>query len=159
MEEKKKAAEESQAKKPGILKRRFSVIIVVLLVQAAASYFLVTQLIAPKIKGSKADREKQIGSVYLVKDVITNPAQTAGTRFLNVTVGLEAEGKHISDELGKRDPQIRDILIDILASKTIEQLIGIESRKRIREDILSQVNKVLITGKVVNVYFVSFVLQ
>jgi len=147
--------------KRSYIRRYLPFVLPVLLVQAVAAYLLVTKVIAPRVQHAQRDGGgiEEMGEVYIVKDVITNPAETAGTRFLNVTVGLEVRDKKALNELKRRGPQVRDILIDILSSRTIAQLSGTDNRRSLREEILARMNGILGGERLVNVYFVDFVLQ
>ncbi|RKY65864.1 MAG: hypothetical protein DRQ02_09670 [Candidatus Latescibacterota bacterium] len=148
------------------LKKRWPLLVGLFLLQAALAYLLVTKVVAPMVqtrqteaKQSVASESQGIGEIYVIKDIITNPAKTAGTRFVNVTLGLELERGAGTEEIEKRVPQIRDVLLDIFCSKTVEQLSGVENREALRQEILTQVNGLLSDAKVIGVYFIDFVLQ
>lgn len=107
--------------------------------------------------GGPFDDDKRY--TYFVKDMIVNPAATAGTRFLNVTLAFEygREGLHV--ELQEQDFRIRDALIGILISKRIDEIDGADDKERLRREILQTVNRLLTKGKIRKVYFTNFVMQ
>jgi flagellar FliL protein len=69
---------------------------------------------------------------------------------------LDAE---VQRELGKRLPQIKNQINNILSSKTIAQIQTPNGREQLRREILERVNGMLINGRVSNVYFEEFVYQ
>ena len=54
---------------------------------------------------------------------------------------------------------VRDLLITILSSRTVEQLTNAADREMMREEIANRINKLLGPQKVLAVYFVDYVLQ
>jgi len=138
------------------------------LVQLAVVYFLVVKFIAPAsaapaAEPARASEQKETPesakSIYVVKDVIVNPAGTNGTRFLLTTVGFEISGVEREKELEKKEVQVRDVLNTILTSKGLEDLAGNEQREALRKEILQRVGEMLPAGSLTNVYFSKFIIQ
>lgn len=107
--------------------------------------------------GDERDNGKRYS--YFVKDIIVNPAATAGTRFLNVTLVFEYSKSDLQAELQEQDFRIRDALIGIFISKRIDEVDGPDDKERLRQEILFAVNRLLTKGKVKKVYFTNFVMQ
>jgi len=99
------------------------------------------------------------GEIYQVQDIIVNPAASEGRRFLNVTVGFEYYDSATAAELEARDVQVRDMLISLFSSRTVEELDDLSEKEDLKREILRKVNVILKRGKVVRVYFVNFVMQ
>ncbi len=97
--------------------------------------------------------------VYVVKDLIVNPAGTNGLRFLLTTIGLEVTSEATVQELTKRTVQVHDDIINILTSKTLPELDDVTARDSLKVEIKRSVNADLTTGKVLNVYFSKFIIQ
>ena len=139
------------------------------LVQLAVVYFLVVKFVAPGAaapapagEAAKAAEQKdalEAKSIYVVKDVIVNPAGTNGTRFLLTTVGFEINGVEREKEIEKMEVQVRDVLNTILTSKGLEDLSGNEQREALRKEILQKVSTMLPAGSLTNVYFSKFIIQ
>jgi len=96
--------------------------------------------------------------------IVVNPAGTGGLRFASVQVNLGVTSQVVFDAIEGRSltSRIRDTLIGILSSKTIEQLdprfhegLKVEMRAKLNE-FLSPVNN---PAAVKRVYFQGFVLQ
>ncbi|MBK7258326.1 MAG: flagellar basal body-associated FliL family protein [Ignavibacteriae bacterium] len=98
-------------------------------------------------------------NIYIVKDVILNPAGTNGTRFLLTTVGFEVSTAEAKKEIEAKDVQVRDALNTILTAKSLTTLSMPENRDSIRQEITERVGKLLRTGKLSNVYFSKFIIQ
>jgi len=94
-----------------------------------------------------------------ISDLVVNPAETDGTRYVCATVSLESSGTVVAEEIKQRESQIRDALIKILGKRTVTELSSLTVRERIREEIKDSVNGLLASGEVEGVYFSNFVLQ
>ncbi len=160
--------------KPAGKSKKALIITAVVALQLVAAYFLVGFFLRhddPDSPGTPAPvSEKQAAvsqrgddpsfdHVYVVKDLIVNPAGTNGLRFLLTTIGLEVTSEETVKELEKRDVQIHDSIIGILTSKTLPELDDVSTRDTLKVSIKSQINKELVTGTVVNVYFSKFIIQ
>ncbi|MCL4539911.1 MAG: flagellar basal body-associated FliL family protein [Bacteroidetes bacterium] len=124
--------------------------------QAAPSTAASTQTTADPADGGT---DPNFDHVYVVKDMIVNPAGTNGLRFLLTTIGLEVTSEATVQELQKRTVQIHDAIINILTSKTLPELDDISSRDSLKVEIKRKLNQDLTTGSVLNVYFSKFIIQ
>ncbi len=149
-------------------KKTFMIGIPIFVVQLAIIYFLMAKFIAasPHVENStaKAEEESQKAesatqNIFLIKDVIINPAGTNGTRFLLTTVGIEVSTPEAQQELEKKEVQVRDLLNSILTSKGLNDLVSIEQRELLRGEISKKVGELLKSGKLRNVYFSKFIIQ
>ncbi|HUI10294.1 MAG TPA: flagellar basal body-associated FliL family protein [Bacteroidota bacterium] len=136
------------------------------LVQLAVVYFLVAKFVAPastpagpQTRAAEPKETAEAKSIFVVKDVIVNPAGTNGTRFLLTTVGFEINGIEREKELEGKEVQVRDVLNTILTSKGLEDLSGNEQREALRKEILQKVGEMLPAGSLTNVYFSKFIIQ
>lgn len=107
-------------------------------------------------EGGEAGAEPNI---YIVKDLILNPAGTNGTRFLLTTVGFEVSNAEAKKELEAKDVQVRDALNTVLSAKTLGSLSVPEKRDSLREEISEKVGKLLHSGELTSVYFSKFIIQ
>jgi flagellar FliL protein len=107
---------------------------------------------------SKSETPKDTEMV-MVDDIIVNPAGTGGTRFLSASIGFEISSKESVERFNKRLPIIRDALISILGSKTLEQLSDAKEKEIARYQIRKRIAQLLETEEIAGVYFTDFVLQ
>lgn len=138
----------------------------VLALQAGGSVVLVKKLVPPKppaVSGEALQKnthgKKDFGLVYLVEDVIVNPAGSPGRRFLNTSVAFVYDEGKVGSELEQRDVQIRDMLLRVLGSYRADQLANPSFRDSLRAAVLQEVNRILNSGEVSEVYFATFVMQ
>jgi flagellar FliL protein len=99
------------------------------------------------------------GNFYTIESIVVNPAGTAGTRFLSCGVSFELENSADLKALEAKGVQIKDILITILSSKTVDELSDITQRNKMRRQILFVVNRFAAPTKAKAVYLTDFVLQ
>lgn len=109
--------------------------------------------------GNEAAAGEGTGEVFLIEDIIVNPAGTGGRRFLSASVGFELVSPQASDLMMSREAIVRDALITILSSQSIPQLSDFKHRERLRQLIKLRVQNLLHTEEVAAVYFTEFVLQ
>ncbi len=140
----------------------------VFLVQLAVVYLLVSKFVAPSQGTAQAEPAKaaetkessdQAKSIFVVKDIIVNPAGTNGTRFLLTTVGFEINGAEREKDLERKEVQVRDVLNTILTSKGLDELVKPDQREQLRKEIFQKVGEMLPAGVLTNVYFSKFIIQ
>jgi flagellar FliL protein len=105
------------------------------------------------------DATGEESTFHTVESIVVNPAGTAGTRFLSCSVNFEVASKGDLKAFAALDVQIRDLLITILSSKTVEELADVTDRNRMRREMLSVINKLTAPAKAKAVYLTDFVLQ
>jgi flagellar FliL protein len=97
--------------------------------------------------------------LFVVKDLVVNPAGTGGLRYLLTSVGIEVTNEKAFAEIQSKEVIVSDILINVLSSKTLEELSDVSRRKELRREIAKKVDEILSNGKVHNVYFSKFIIQ
>ncbi len=105
----------------------------------------------------KEEEEDFVGKMIPLETFLVNPSGTRGNKLLKVNMELEVEGEAIAIEIDKRKPQIRDIIIILLSSKTYAQLSSPEGKDFLREEIRDTVNSFMTKGKVKRVLFTEFI--
>lgn len=164
--------EETRTAKPAGKSRKLFVIVAVVVAQLVAAYFLVGLFLkhdgtdtpgdaaSEKVNEEKASSSgANFDNVFIVKDLIVNPAGTNGLRFLLTTIGLEVSSAQTEKECEKRNVEIHDAIINILTSKTLPQLDEVDSRDSLKTEIKDALNRDLTTGSVLHVYFSKFIIQ
>ena len=72
-----------------------------------------------------------IGILYPLDTFTVNLKSDAGRRYLKVTMSLELEGEELSLELDAKSPVIRDRVIRILTSKTLEEISSKKGKQKV----------------------------
>ena len=139
-------------------------------VQVVLIYFLITRFLAPANPSAPTttppEHEAGVSAVedpaqriFVVKDLIVNPAGTNGTRFLLTTIGFEVTSPQAKQELEVKEVQLRDVLNTILTSKGMDDLVDVQKREDLRHEISKQVGELMRQGSLANVYFSKFIIQ
>lgn len=104
-------------------------------------------------------RLSSIGVLYPLDTFTVNLKSDAGRRYLKVTMSLELDGKEISMELDSKSPVIRDRVIRILTSKTLEEISSAKGKQKVSQQIMDTLNAMISDGQIQGIYFTEFVIQ
>lgn len=111
--------------------------------------------------GSEISSRKlsEIGILYPLDTFTVNLKSDAGRRYLKATISLELNGEELSIELDNKSPVVRDRIIRILTSKTLEEISSKKGKKKVSEQIIDTLNSMIVDGHVKGIYFTEFVIQ
>jgi len=101
----------------------------------------------------------QIGILYPLDTFTVNLKSDSGRRYLKVTISLELEGQELSNELDAKSPVLRDRIIRILSSKTLEEISSRKGKQKVSDQIMDTINSMLTDGRIKGIYFTEFVIQ
>lgn len=96
--------------------------------------------------------------IHTLENLVLNPAQTQGTRFLMVTLALEVKDEGVAAQLVARDAELRDVVLRVLGAHTVEQLADLKTREVLRTVLRDSV-RTLVPRGVNRIYFPQFVIQ
>lgn len=172
--------EKSSMKKPKLL----IIGLPVFVVQLVLVYFITANILIKNTEGSnqsstsnekieaETDEEQSSDStsennsskgsgnfIYNVDDVIINPANTNGKMLLLTSIGLDCEKEEVKKNLESKQIVVKDIIISVLSSKSVEQLSQMAYRDSIKIEITSRLKSQLPDAKINNVYFSKFIIQ
>ncbi len=114
--------------------------------------------------GSNSDIQESrnlsdIGILYPLDTFTVNLKSDAGRRYLKVTMSLELEGEELSLELDSKSPVLRDRIIRILTSKTLEEISSKKGKQKVESQIMDTLNAMISDGQIRGIYFTEFVIQ
>lgn len=172
-EEEKEESTESEGKEKGGGSNIVLILIVVLLVLVLAIGGVVAYLMlsgderddGASVKQEKVVKKRRhgddtaIGPMYPLDKFTVNLMSDNGRRYLVAKINLEEDGDELTPELDKKKPMIRDIIISILSSKTVEEISTVKGKEKLKQEIMSAINKRLDDGQIRHVYFTQFVIQ
>ena len=171
-EEKENQEVEQEPKKEGGNKLLLIVIIVLLLlllvIGGLVAYFLLSgndntqqppQQQQKIEKKHKVDSMAEIGPIYPLDPFVVNLVSTNADRYLKCKIDLELDSPDLQKEIDKKLPAIRDLIIQILSSKSVEEIQTAKGKQKLKEEIKRKINEILTTGEIKNVYFTEFVIQ
>ena len=102
----------------------------------------------------------EFGEFMEMDGVVVNPRGTDGRRYLMVKVGAEAAEAATLERLDALRPAATDAVINLLTSRTVEELSDIARRDSLKEEVRTRFNEILgEDGPVTRVYFTQYVLQ
>jgi flagellar FliL protein len=100
-----------------------------------------------------------IGILYPLDTFTVNLKSDSGRRYLKVTMSLELEGEELSLELDAKSAVLRDRIIRILTSKSLEEISSKKGKQKLSEQIKEVLNAMLTDGSIKGIYFTEFVIQ
>lgn len=112
-----------------------------------------------RAKASKRIEGLDVGPMYPLDGFTINLLSDSGRRYLKATINLELMDEETAAELETKDPVIRDIVIRVLTSKTLEEIATAKGKEKLKDQLVNQINLRLRDGEIKNVYFVEFVIQ
>ena len=116
-----------------------------------------------RVKGpAKEKREatkKVQGYIYNMDPFVVNLAEQKQPTYLKIRISLESKEVKVNEEYEKRLPQLRDMILTVLSSKSYMDISDSEGKKRLREEITSKLNHLLRSFQVKTVYFTEFIIQ
>jgi flagellar FliL protein len=100
-----------------------------------------------------------IGMLWPMEPFIVNLRDNNGERYLKVVLQLEVSQPAVVSELDLLKPKLRDSTLDLLGSKSYQELQELSGKQKLRDDIMIRLNSFLTSGKIVRIYFTEFVIQ
>jgi len=80
-------------------------------------------------------------------------------RYLKLRVEMEISGEEAKTELTSRQAQIRDAILVILTTKTLQDVQYLQGKNQLKQEIMAAVTKIVTPGKVKQIFFTDFVVQ
>lgn len=137
-----------------------SIVILVIIITGVASFTFFTYF---SVSGDEENREEvqsieDIRPTYQVGDFTVNISNNNQISFVRASLVFELENAELAEELDKRSSQIRDRIISTLRAQN-EEILEEPGADTIKEIVKEQINQLLISGKVTNVWFTDLVVQ
>jgi len=143
------------------------IIAVVGLLMLGVGIFVGIKFLAPtdsvpaKMEGTKEIRKIDEGAapvVYPLDTFVVNLTGGGGRRYLKVRMTFEiAAGE--KENLDKNLYKIRDSLLILLSSKTLEDVLEAEGKYSLREEMKARLDRIAGKGAVKEIYLEEFVVQ
>jgi flagellar FliL protein len=165
-EEEKKEGEATE--KSGGSKKIIIIAVVAVLLLAAIGAGVFFALSSGKSEGSHDAAEEEVseeavdehaagGAVLPLETFIVN-LQVKGS-FLKTSIQLEFAEPQLPPTMEKDVPKVRDAIIRILSSKAAADILSVEGKEALREDLIEAINQSLGSEDVVDAYFTEFIIQ
>jgi flagellar protein FliL len=100
-----------------------------------------------------------LGVMFPLDPFIVNLAGSEGKRFLKVTISLELSTPEVHAELKENIQKITDSILVLLSSKSFEDVYSVRGKFRLKDEVVTRVNRFLVVGHVKDAYFTEFIIQ
>ena len=145
------------------------------IVQLVAVYFITANFLLNRVEGStpngsRANTENtsekegsnkiELGKyIFLIEDVIVNPAGTEGKKLLLASIGFDLSNENEQNELKSKEVLVKDVIVSTLSSKSLEQLSDSSYRDKLKNEIGQKVTTLIPDLKLNAVYFSKYIIQ
>jgi len=149
----------------------------IFIVQLVVVYFITANVLLNKIQNGHTSAEpvpaetkkeaeqpktanNELGKfVYMVEDVVVNPANSEGKRLLLSSLGFDISTQEEHEELKSKEFLLKDAIISIMSSKDVARLSNIAYRDTLRTEIIKRLSALMPKVKVNTIYFSKYILQ
>jgi len=114
---------------------------------------------APAEGGEGGEGAAAEAAVHLLDNLVLNPAGSNGSRFLLLSVAIEASSAATVDTFKSRDAELRDIVLTALGTKTVDELTDMSKRDVFKADLTKSIDEHFGKKAVKRLYFPQFVVQ
>lgn len=111
-------------------------------------------------EGLEAPGEAQeVGIIHPLGSFVVNLLDPGNLRYVNCRIELEVADTSVVKQITSREAQFKDAVISLVGNKSYEDLMGIEGKTRVREELMVRFNRLLTEGQIARVYLTEFVVQ
>lgn len=102
---------------------------------------------------------KDVETLFPLEIFIVNLKSDNGKRYLKVEIYIEYSDKEFNAELNLKLAVIRDKIIRILTSKTLDEMYSIKGKDKLSNEIKDSLNILIGNETIKNIYFNEFIIQ
>jgi len=152
-----KVADENNEGNNNNLMKLIAIFLLMVIVAAGTSYGVITYLTSTQQEEQKEEK-KEFGPTYTLGDFTVNLSDSGGYQFIKASIVVEVSDEKVIEELEKRSPQLRDVLISNMREASVDE-IEEPGAKTLKRNIKNELNTVLNEGQIENVWFTQLVIQ
>ncbi|HCP45735.1 MAG TPA: hypothetical protein DIU15_06820 [Deltaproteobacteria bacterium] len=90
---------------------------------------------------------------------VVNLLDAGRTRYINARIEVEVDTEATARVIRNNQTKFRDAVISLIGNRTYADLMDVEGKARLREDLNVRFNRLLSNGQVHRIYFTEFVVQ
>jgi len=109
--------------------------------------------------GEGKEGGKAAATSYGLEPFIVNIYDGQEIRYLKLKVEFEMVNPEVKAELDTKVAPLRDAVLILLTTKTMQEIQDLQGKNTLREQILAAANRIAGANKVSKVYFTDFVVQ
>ncbi len=99
------------------------------------------------------------GEMATIAPFVANLNDPLGKRYIKIGFEVELVDVSAVDSFEKYIIKIKNMLLILLGSKTPQEMLGPKNQIRLQQEIVDRINLILGEGKVLNIYFSTYILQ
>jgi len=149
---------------------KWTILVAGIIVAIAGTVLLAKYILWPQYKKYKEQKKvaqkveekengKEMGPIFTIGDLTVNPYGSNGLRFVIAEIALEAESEDSIEELKKREPQIKDLLIRYFRQRSTNQILNPAFQDSSTKSLREEINSRLYKGKIDSLYYLKLVVQ
>ena len=97
--------------------------------------------------------------VVTLPSFLVNLSDPLGRRYIKLTLDVEVTDQDAASVLESASAKVRDAVILLLSSKSYADLASLESKLLLKNELVTRLNQIIGSSKVVRVYFTELVIQ
>jgi len=137
---------------------KYFLVLLFLVGQGYLAYAIVDKYYPDFYYSMNAKSPDDIG-IYELDELVVNPANTNGKRFLMVEISLEVDDKANFIKLDNNKVRLKQEIMEALSAHTIPELVKVEERDELRQELIDLINSIIEVRSVRNLYFTKYVMQ
>ncbi|NBW83326.1 hypothetical protein EBR21_16380, partial [bacterium] len=103
--------------------------------------------------------DESFGETFALPKMDLNLGNPLENRYLRIGVSIEyTGGKTQQDELKKREPQLKDLIISSVSSRTRLELLTEKGKEKLRRELINKINETF-ERPVKTIYFTDFLVE
>ncbi len=158
-EEEKPEVQEKEIKKFNKKKLLIFLMIGIFIIIVAGSMVFLMGFKKESEKEAKERYNPKNTVLYQMEPIVVNLFDPTGKRYLQLRLTLELLNKKLEEEIKAREPQIMDIIISTLSSKTPEEVLQPEAKEMIKQELLGKINTSFGKEIVLNIYITQYIVE
>jgi flagellar protein FliL len=151
--------QENKSSKKSYLK--LIIIASIVLVLGAGGFFGYSKFKKSSEATAAIPKKQKVSIICPLKSFVVNllDKRGVGKRYLKVTIEVEVGGEDGKQLIDSHNPQLRDSILLLLSSQTLEEINTMDGKLALKQELLSRMKQVLGNGVVRRIYFTEFVVQ
>jgi flagellar protein FliL len=106
-----------------------------------------------------AEPSREVGVIHPLGSFVVNLLDPGNLRYINCRIEVEVEDSDTVRQITAREAQFKDAVISLLGNQSYEDVLGLEGKSQLREELLVRFNRLLPEGQISRVYLTEFVVQ
>ena len=151
------ADENNEEKSNNNFIKLIAIFLLMVVVAAGTSYGVMTYFTSTQQEEQQQEK-KEFGPTYTLGEFTVNLSDSGGYQFIKASIVVEVSDEKVIEELEKRSPQLRDVLISNMREASVDE-IEEPGARTLKTNIKNELNTVLSEGQIENVWFTQLVIQ